>query len=291
MSNRTGIKLTPDLLKSHIAEVIYEDREVGGHRVITAHFKMDNGFIVWGKNSSTSIDPANFDEELGKKLAYEKTFSQLWELEAYRAIIEREQLEKAVEDFSIDLDQYVSERGLIAETYGVGFTKGHSQNILFRHPRDPMRGFVANFLKTDNPAYDDRCNTTERKKVEDYIRSHMKVEELNSDLVVRIAKICHEANRAYCKSIGDDSQPSWVDAPDWQRQSACNGVKFHLLGEHAPSESHDNWLKDKEADGWVYGLVKDPAKKEHPCMVPYDQLPVEQRTKDYIFKSIVETFK
>ncbi|WWQ70903.1 hypothetical protein EAJSRFBN_CDS0042 [Salmonella phage SeKF_19] len=63
MGNREGIKLTPELLKSHIAEVIYEDREVGGHRVITCHFKMDNGFVVWGKNSSTSVDPANFDEE------------------------------------------------------------------------------------------------------------------------------------------------------------------------------------------------------------------------------------
>lgn len=241
MSNRTGIKLTPDLLKSHIAEVIYEDREVGGHRVITAHFKMDNGFIVWGKNSSTSIDPANFDEELGKKLAYDKTFSQLWELEAYRAIIEREQLEKAVEDFSIDLDQYVSERGPIAETYGVGFTKGHSQNILFRHPRDPMRGFVANLLKTDNPAYDDRCNTAERKKVEDYIRSHMKVEDLNSDLVVRIAKICYAA---YASAI-EKTDAKWGDLSEREKGVNCLLVRELIL---SPS--------DKKAETPIKALYK-----------------------------------
>ena len=45
---------------------------------------------------------------------------------------------------------------------------------------------------------------------------------------VQIASICHEANRAYCLSIGDESQPEWATAPDWQRVSAINGVRFHL---------------------------------------------------------------
>ncbi|AIM51352.1 hypothetical protein HQ81_0086 [Dickeya phage phiDP23.1] len=94
-SNRSGIKLSPEIMKSHIAEVIYEDREIGGHCVITCHFLMDNGFTVYGKNPSTSIDPANFDVEKGKSVAYEKTFSQLWELEAYRALVEKQLLEVA----------------------------------------------------------------------------------------------------------------------------------------------------------------------------------------------------
>jgi len=32
-----------------------------------------------------------------------------------------------------------------------------------------------------------------------------------------IAKICYEANRAYCQEIGDDSFVPWEDAPGWQR--------------------------------------------------------------------------
>lgn len=44
-----------------------------------------------------------------------------------------------------------------------------------------------------------------------------------------IAKVCHEANRAYCAGIGDHSQKSWEESPDWQRTSAINGVKFHAL--------------------------------------------------------------
>lgn len=103
-----------------------------------------------------------------------------------------------------------------------------------------------------------------------------------------IARVCHEANRAYCQALGDDSQPAWEDAPEWQRSSALNGVQFHLANPDAgPSHSHEEWLKEKAAAGWKYGPVKDPEKKEHPCFVPYDQLPAEQKAKDYIFRAIV----
>jgi hypothetical protein len=94
-------------------------------------------------------------------------------------------------------------------------------------------------------------------------------------------------------SIGDDSQSTWDSAPDWQKKSAVKGVQFHLQHltdgvKPSPSASHDAWLDEKRQDGWSYGLVKDPIKKEHPCYVPYEQLPIEQRLKDYIFAAIVE---
>ena len=108
-----------------------------------------------------------------------------------------------------------------------------------------------------------------------------------------IARVCHEANRAYCVSLGDNSQPDWPTAPDWQKISAIKGVEFHLVYlsngiEPKPSASHDSWLAQKHSEGWKYGPVKDADKKEHPCFVPYEKLPVEQRIKDYIFAAIVE---
>lgn len=106
--------------------------------------------------------------------------------------------------------------------------------------------------------------------------------------VEKIAKVCHEVNRAYCLANGDNSQPAWEDAPEWQRQSAINGVQFHMANpDSKPEDSHENWMKEKVADGWVYGPVKNPETKEHPCMVPYNLLPLEQRTKDYLFISVV----
>lgn len=103
-----------------------------------------------------------------------------------------------------------------------------------------------------------------------------------------IASICHDANRRHCITIGDTSQPTWEDAPDWQRQSAMNGVRFHMANPGAgPSGSHENWMNEKLDAGWRYGPVKDPEKKTHPCLMPYGDLPVEQRLKDSIFVAIV----
>ena len=103
-----------------------------------------------------------------------------------------------------------------------------------------------------------------------------------------IAKVCHDANRALCTTHGDLSQVPWEEAPEWQRQSAIHGVEFCRANMDAPaSANHDSWLKEKLDTGWKYGPVKDAEKKEHPCLVPYEQLPVEQQKKDALFKAIV----
>lgn len=113
--------------------------------------------------------------------------------------------------------------------------------------------------------------------------------------VKQIAIVCHEANRAYCLTLGDRSQSSWDEAPDWQRKSAITGVEFHLKmlesgKEPLPSASHDSWLAEKRADGWKFGPVKNAEAKEHPCFVPYGELPPEQKLKDYIFCGVVKSF-
>lgn len=107
-----------------------------------------------------------------------------------------------------------------------------------------------------------------------------------------IARICHEANKALCESLRDMSQVSWDEAPEWQRASAINGVLYNLNNPNAPaSASHDNWLEEKRIAGWRYGPVKNPEKKEHPCFVPYEELPLEQQAKDHLFKGIVISLK
>lgn len=110
------------------------------------------------------------------------------------------------------------------------------------------------------------------------------------EYVMDVARVAHEVNRAYCAALGDMSQPAWADAPDWQKQSAAAGVLAHWANpDMTPEQSHASWLEHKRAEGWTYGPVKDVEKKEHPCFLPYDQLPQEQRVKDYLFKAIVQT--
>lgn len=100
------------------------------------------------------------------------------------------------------------------------------------------------------------------------------------------ARAAHEANRAWCIAHGDTSQVSWDEAPTWQRESCILGVLGVQAG-NGPRESHDGWLAEKKRTGWVYGEKKDPELKTHPCFVPYDELPPDQRAKDGIFVSVV----
>ena len=88
----------------------------------------------------------------------------------------------------------------------------------------------------------------------------------NADISVpellNAAMVAHEANRAWCAANGDDSQLSWEDCPDWQCDSAYNGVIFHCDNPDADdAASHNNWMAHKKADGWVYGEPKTQTRK------------------------------
>lgn len=103
-----------------------------------------------------------------------------------------------------------------------------------------------------------------------------------------IARVAHEVNRAYCEALGDLSQPAWEAAPAWQRESTLHVVEMHLADPAAgPEASHQAWMAEKLAAGWRYGPVKNPATKEHPSLVPYEALPLEERVKDYLFRGVV----
>lgn len=107
-------------------------------------------------------------------------------------------------------------------------------------------------------------------------------------LVEQIARACHEVNRAYCRFEGDHSQPAWELAPNWQKESAIAGVKAALANPKLkPWESHESWMAQKVAEGWVYGETKDPEAKTHPCIRPYTELPRAQQLKDHLFLAVV----
>lgn len=103
-----------------------------------------------------------------------------------------------------------------------------------------------------------------------------------------IAAACHEVNRQYCLALGDASQPTWADAPEWQRESIRKGVLLHIANPDAsPGASHASWLQEKLDTGWEFGPVKNPDIKQHPCIVPFEQLSQAQQGKDYIFRAVV----
>lgn len=105
--------------------------------------------------------------------------------------------------------------------------------------------------------------------------------------IEQVARIAHEANAALCDSIGEEANPRWDEAPEWQRQSSISGVRFNLENPAAqPDAIHENWMRERLEEGWRYGQVKDEKARTHPFLVPFEQLPPEQKAKDSLLKAI-----
>lgn len=61
------------------------------------------------------------------------------------------------------------------------------------------------------------------------------------------------------------------------------------LVERMAENTHDVWAAGRIAQGWTYGPVRDDVNKQHPCLVPYDQLPDSE--KEYDRNTSIETLK
>lgn len=72
-------KLTKEFLLSRIADTRYVHHE--GTTLTHCLLTMKNGIVVDGK--SACLNPADFDTEMGRKIAYDNAFAKLWELEGY----------------------------------------------------------------------------------------------------------------------------------------------------------------------------------------------------------------
>jgi len=87
----------------------------------------------------------------------------------------------------------------------------------------------------------------------------------------QIALVCHEAFRAWCKTLGDTGNPPWEQVEGWRRTFTVDGVRRVLDGA-SPADIHDLWVRYKTADGWTRGAQKTPEAKQTPNLVAYDQL-------------------
>lgn len=61
------------------------------------------------------------------------------------------------------------------------------------------------------------------------------------------------------------------------------------LTELLAKNAHENWARKRIAEGWRHGPRRDDAKKEHPSLVPYEQLPDSE--KEYDRATAMETVK
>lgn len=52
------------------------------------------------------------------------------------------------------------------------------------------------------------------------------------------------------------------------------------LGERLAENAHDLWAVQRMNAGWTYGPKRDDQAKQHPCLVPYEELPEGEKEYD-----------
>jgi hypothetical protein len=72
-----------------------------------------------------------------------------------------------------------------------------------------------------------------------------------------------------------DTQPRPPDAAD-----AALPADLLALTEVLARNTHDTWARGRLADGWRNGPRRDDASKEHPGLVPYDELSESEKEYD-----------
>ena len=65
--------------------------------------------------------------------------------------------------------------------------------------------------------------------------------------------------------------------------------ELEALTEYLAENAHDIWASQRLADGWSYGPERDDARKLHPCLVPYAELPDAEKVYDR--RAAMETLK
>jgi len=61
------------------------------------------------------------------------------------------------------------------------------------------------------------------------------------------------------------------------------------LREMLANNAHEVWAQERMAQGWIWGEYRDDAKKMHPCLIPYEELPESE--KEYDRNTAMETLK
>lgn len=65
-----------------------------------------------------------------------------------------------------------------------------------------------------------------------------------------------------------------------------------MVTEDMARAVHNAWMDARRADGWTYGPKRNDELKQHPCLVPYDELPESEKAYDYITaKAVISKLK
>lgn len=109
-----------------------------------------------------------------------------------------------------------------------------------------------------------------------------------------MTKAIYEATRREAEWSNRKIVPeTWEKRDEKFRKQMTAIVRKYMEDDKLPTpeEAHNSWMDSYTKMGWKYGPERDPEKKLHPDMVPYEELPKDERDKDAIFLAFVFAVK
>jgi hypothetical protein len=132
--------------------------------------------------------------------------------------------------------------------------------------------------------------------------------ELNGKVLEDLSEVAHEIYREGLKSRGESTYATSVpykDLPENFKEQNRQNVRdipvklasagyamiparsneppFNFPGdalEFLAEREHERWMQVKLVDGWKFGEVTDKDKKLNQCLVPWTELPDDEKEKD-----------
>lgn len=65
--------------------------------------------------------------------------------------------------------------------------------------------------------------------------------------------------------------------------------ELEQLAEQMSKNVHEVWAETRLSQGWTYGSQRNDERKTHPCLIPYEDLPEEE--KEYDRNTSISTLK
>ena len=114
---------------------------------------------------------------------------------------------------------------------------------------------------------------------------------MTTTLVERRAEFVYNAARIAAQAANAPIVPVlWNEREEAFKEQFLGVIERQCGAQRSasPEELHGSWMQSYITMGWVFGAVYDREKKNHPDLVPYDQLGQLEQDKDSVFVALCE---
>lgn len=107
---------------------------------------------------------------------------------------------------------------------------------------------------------------------------------------IQIAEIIHSCTSRIPR-IDGSFVDVWSDLTELQKEHATQAVReIYSAPKKTPEELHNLWMKPLIENGWTKGDYNFE-KKQHPSIIPFNELPESEILKDELWAALTECFR